>query len=101
ARYAEAARQIAVDRFDLAPWIARHAAIFERVASSPPLQTPLRVPVSERLRSPLQLKELLPTRVRQGDRFNRQPDGRSAFAVAASNATHATLVLLDDEVQDT
>ncbi len=101
ARYAEAARQSAIDRFELAPWIARHAAIFERVSSSPPLETPPRVPVSERLRSTLQLKDLLPSRVQQGDRFNTQPDGRSAFAVAAANATHATLVLLDDEVQDT
>ena len=32
-RYAEAARQRAVDRFDISPWMERHARVFERLVA--------------------------------------------------------------------
>jgi glycosyltransferase involved in cell wall biosynthesis len=101
AAYAEAARQRAVDRFDLQPWIRRHASIFEQVAASPQRQLPPRVPVARKLHAALQLVDCQPRAARQGERFNTQPDGRSALTMTAANATHATMLLLDDELQET
>jgi glycosyltransferase involved in cell wall biosynthesis len=101
ARFAEAARRRALERFDLAPWVARHAGIFDQVLGSPPVKARARTPESGQLRQPLQLIRLMPDRVRQGERFNLQPDGRSAIAITTENATLATLVVLDDEVMDT
>jgi hypothetical protein len=99
--YSDAARQRAVECFDLRPWIQRHGRIFERVMSSPVMERPSRIPIDARLQSPLKLLNLLPDRARQGECFNTQPDGRSAFAIVAANATHATFMLLDDELQQT
>ncbi len=100
-RFAAAARQRAVERFDLGAWIARHRDVFERVVAAPAVREPHRTPVNRRLRAPLQLLTLFPDRVRQGDSFNLQPDGRSALAISAANATHATLIVVDEEPLDT
>ena len=100
-RYGDAARARAVEHFDLKPWIGRHREIFESVLASPVRGRLTRTPVSETLQKPLAIVELIPSRVRCGERFNTQPDGQSALAIRTANASHATMVALDDHVQDT
>lgn len=47
-------------------------------------------------REPLVLRELFPSRVKCGEKFNVQPNGRSALAVKAENATPGTLIVMSD-----
>lgn len=94
-RYAEAARQRALDRFDLCHWIDRHASVFEAVVASPAYSSPERVGVSEPLREPLRIISIAPERAVAGRPFNLQPDGSSAIAITAEGATGTTFVLFD------
>jgi glycosyltransferase involved in cell wall biosynthesis len=100
-RFRRAARQWAVERFGLEDWIAAHREIFAQVASTPQRPLPSRVPASARLKAPLQLLAVNPPRLRQHEAFNPQPDGSSAFTLKAANASYATMLVVDDNVQHT
>lgn len=43
---------------------------------------------------PLVLRSLMPAQVKAGERFNIQPDGQSALAVVAENATPGTVIVM-------
>jgi hypothetical protein len=91
AQYSQAARQRAVDKFDIGPWIGRHREVFETLANS---HRPRRAAATQRA-DPLQLVRIHPDLAVCGEGFNVQPSGESALVVECANASVGTFIVFN------